>query len=311
MNWYVFYTILAGCLWGMISIFLRPLEAAGLTTMQILMLRGVLSSVMLLIFLLIKDRQQLKIRLKDIWMFIGTGVVSLTFFSFCYFKTILEIGTSIAVILLYTSPIFVLFFSMLLFKEKMTLIKTAALIMTFAGCILVAGVIGGGEHITLKGFLIGVCAGLGYALYSIFSRYALERYKPMTVTFYTFVFSRLSVIPFCKITALKPLLFSSAVKPSTWLFLTGIALVCTVLPYIFYTKGLSGLETGLAAILVTVEPLVGTLIGFILWKEAVSVTKIAGIVCIFAAVIMLGFKSDGKKDSKKASDLPAENSDAI
>ena len=55
--------------------------------------------------------------------------------------------------------------------------------------------------------------------------------------------------------------------------------------------GLSGLETGKAAILVTVEPLVGTLVGFLLWKEDVSVTKVAGIVLILVAVVLLGLPS--------------------
>lgn len=297
---FVLCTVIAGVLWGLISVFIRPLETVGFTTMQVLMVRGLLSSLMLFIFLLIKDRQLLKIRLKDIWMFIGTGVVSLTFFSFCYFKTIIEIGTSIAVILLYTSPIFVLLFSVFLFKEKITWIKILALIMTFAGCILVTGIAGGKDSITLKGFLIGICAGIGYALYSVFSRYALARYNPMTVTFYTFVFSGISVIPFCHISGLKPLLFNSAVgvqfsTMKIWLLVIGISLFCTVLPYILYTKGLSGLETSKAAILVTVEPLVGSLIGIFLWKEPANAAKIIGIICIFAAVIMLGLKPDSKK----------------
>ena len=71
----------------------------------------------------------------------------------------------------------------------------------------------------------------------------------------------------------------------------GIAVLCTVLPYFFYTYGLSGLETGKAAILVTVEPLVGTLVGFLLWKEDVSVAKVAGIVLILVAVVLLGLPS--------------------
>lgn len=307
---YALLTIAAGILWGVISIFIRPLEAAGFSTMQVLMVRGIFSSLMLLIFILIKDRSLLKIHWKDLWMFIGTGVVSLTFFSFCYFKTIVEIGTSIAVILLYTSPIFVLIFSVFLFKEKITWLKLGALAVTFAGCILVTGIAGGSEHITLKGFLIGICAGLGYALYSIFSRYALAKYKTMTVTFYTFLFSSISVIPFCHAGQLKNILFTpspdAASTSRVWLLILGISLICTVLPYIFYTKGLSGLETGLAAIIVTVEPLVGTLIGFILWKEPVSVAKIIGIICIFAAVIVLGLSS-GKKDEEKIETTGEEN----
>lgn len=277
---YSLLTVLAGVLWGVISIFVKNLTAAGLTSLQIMLFRAALSGAMLFIFLLIKDRSLLKIELRDLWMFVGTGVVSLTFFSLCYFKTILEVGTSIAVILLYTSPIFILLISAVLFKEKITWVKIIALVLTFAGCILVSGIAGGG-HISARGFAIGLCAGFGYALYSIFSRFALKKYNSLTVTFYTFIFSGLSLIPFVHVEQLPQLMTGPV-----WLWAAGIALVCTVLPYIFYTYGLSGLETGKAAILVTVEPLVGTLVGFLLWGEPFSFVKLAGIICIFTAVVL-------------------------
>lgn len=288
---YLFSTILAGILWGTISLFLKPLSGMGYSSLQIMLFRALFSALFVFLFLLIKDRKLLKIELKDLWMFVGTGVISLTFFSICYFKTILEVGTSVAVILLYTSPIFILLFSRVLFKEKITLVKIIALVLTFAGCILVSGVLGGGSKISLKGFLIGVCAGLGYGLYSIFSRYALRKYNSLTVTFYTFIFSGLSILPFS-----HPATMAGSFTGKIWLLFVGISFLCTFLPYLFYTFGLSGLETGTAAIVVTVEPLVGTLIGFLIWHESVSIPKILGIIMIFVAIILCGLPS--KKEEK-------------
>ena len=282
---HIFSTILAGILWGAISIFLKPLVALGLTSVQVMFFRGAVSALVLFVFLLIKDRSLLKVAPRDLWMFLGTGVLSLTFFSLCYFTTIIEVGTSVAVILLYTSPIFILIFSRFLFKEKITVLKVVALVMTFAGCVLVSG-IGSGSSMTARGFIIGLGAGFGYALYSIFSRYSLAKYNFFTVIFYTFVFSAISILPFCNIGGA-----GEAFTLRGGLLLLGIAILCTVLPYFFYTYGLSGLETGKAAILVTVEPLVGTLVGFLLWKEDVSVAKVAGIVLILVAVVLLGLPS--------------------
>ncbi len=285
---YILSTVLAGILWGIISIFVRTLSAAGLTSLQIMFLRGGVSALLLLVFLLIEDRSLLKIRLRDLWMFLGTGLVSLTFFSLCYFTTILQVGTSIAVILLYTSPIFILIFSRFLFKEKITGTKIIALIMTFAGCVLVSG-IGGSHGLTAKAFFIGLCAGFGYAMYSIFGRYALEKYDSLTVNFYTFVFSSISILPFCHAGEI-----AGAFNLKISLFVLGIAIFCTILPYFFYTYGLSGLETGKAAIFVTVEPLVGTLIGFFVWKEQATIMNVAGILLILAAIILLGFSKPEK-----------------
>ncbi len=282
MNKFTFSTILSGILWGMISIFLKPLVALGLTSVQVMFFRGAVSALVLFVFLLIKDRSLLKVAPRDLWMFLGTGVLSLTFFSLCYFTTIIEVGTSVAVILLYTSPIFILIFSRFLFKEKITVLKVVALVMTFAGCVLVSG-IGGGSNMTVCGFIIGLGAGFGYALYSIFSRYALAKYNFLTVNFYTFVFSAISILPFCNIGGA-----GEAFTLRGGLLIFGIAILCTVLPYFFYTYGLSGLETGKAAILVTVEPLVGTLIGFLLWKEQTTFMNVAGILLILAAIVVLG-----------------------
>lgn len=281
MNIFTLCTIFAGVLWGTISVFLKNLSSSGLSLIQITACRAIFSSFFLFVYFLVKDKNLLKIKLKDIWMFVGTGVVSLTFFSLCYFSTILESGASIAVILLYTSPIFILLLSAILFKEKITKIKLFALILTFVGCIFVTG-IGGENHLSAKGLFIGLCAGFGYALYSIFSRFALKKYKPLTVTFYTFVFSSISLLPFCNVVEI-----CSSFSEKSLLFLIGIALVCTVLPYIFYTFGLSGLETGKAAILVTVEPLVGSLIGIFVWKENLDMLKLIGIIMIFIAVILI------------------------
>lgn len=284
MNKYTVSTILAGILWGIISIFIKNLSLQGFSSLQIMLFRAIISAIILLIYLLIKNKNLLKIKIKDIWMFIGTGVISLTFFSLCYFQTILNCGASIAVILLYTSPIFVLFLSAILFKEKITVIKILALLLTFSGCILVTG-LGKTSSISIQNLFIGLCAGLGYALYSIFSRFALRKYNSLTVTFYTFVFSGLSLLPICKITQI-PSLFTQ----KTTILALGIAFFCTVLPYILYTYGLSGLETGKAAIFVTIEPLVGTILGFFLWHEEISFLKILGIILIFVAVILLNLQ---------------------
>lgn len=283
-------TVLAGVLWGMISIFLKPLDSAGFSTLSITLCRALISALILFVFIYFKDKSLFKIELKDIWMFGGTGIISLTFFSVCYFRTIIEIGASVAVILLYTSPVFVLLFSFFLFGEDFSVPKVIAIVFAMAGCVLVTGIPGMGTYINGRGIFIGLCAGLGYALYSIFCRYALEKYNSLTVTFYTFVFSALSLLPFGDL----PSVVQTLDVKSTFLLL-GIALFCTVLPYILYTFGLSGLETGLAAIIVTIEPLVGCLIGIFLWKEDISLLKVIGIILIFAAVVLCGSKKNRRE----------------
>lgn len=281
--------IAAGILWGSISIFVRHLTDAGLASLQLVFLRSSMAAVGLFFWLFAVNRDALRVKLKDIWCFVGTGIVSLTFFSWCYFTTIQASEASIAVVLLYTSPIFVMLFSAVLFQEKITVQKLTALVMTFCGSVLVAGLVGGGHTLTPKVFLVGIGAGLGYGLYSIFGRFAIERgYGSLTITFYTFVFSSISGAALCHVEQLPALM-----TPETAAWCAGSAIVCSIAPYLLYTYGLSRMEAGRAAILATVEPLVGAVVGIVYFQESHDVVKLAGMALIFGAIVLLNRKSGG------------------
>lgn len=297
---YSLCVLLAGSLWGTISIFLNGLTGCGFSRLEVLLIRTLTSSLLLFILLFVRDRSLLKISLRDIWMFAGSGIVSLTFFSMCYFKTILETGASVAVVLLYTSPIFVLLFSAIFFKEKITVLKAVSLGLTFMGSVLVAGLLGGGTGLCLKGFLTGLGAGLGYGLYSIFGNQALKKYNSMTVTFYTFLFSALSILPFIDVCEMVSRL-QAGESAAPILLGGGIAVFCTLLPYLLYTKGLSGMEPGRAAILATIEPMTGTLIGFLVFNEEFSIQKITGILLILGAIILLNLNIQNTKKAPESS----------
>ena len=67
-------------------------------------------------------------------------------------------------------------------------------------------------------------------------------------------------------------------------------LVTCYLPYLLYTFGLTGLETGRASILASVEPVVATLLGVLVYHEKLSLTGALGILCVLAAVVLLNRK---------------------
>ena len=69
--------------------------------------------------------------------------------------------------------------------------------------------------------------------------------------------------------------------------LLGIVVVSTVLPYVLYTWGLQRMDSGRAAILAAVEPLVGTVLGMAAYGESRAPAKLAGILLILAAILLL------------------------
>ncbi len=278
-----FAVITAGVLWGMISFFVRVLSEAGLDALQIAFVRMAVAAPTFTIAVAVINRKSLKIKLRDVWMFIGMGVVSIVLFNFCYFYTMVHSQTSVAVVLLYTSPIFIMLLSAVLFREKITLRKAAALVMTVAGCIFVAG-LKGQLNITPGVFLVGIASGFFYGLYTIFGRYALEKYSPLTVTVYAFIFGLAGSAPISRPVEVVNIF---AQTPVLILWGLGIGIICTVLPYFLYTWGLNRMESGKAAILVAAEPLVGTVIGMTFWHESHDIMKLAGIGLILASMIIL------------------------
>ena len=174
--------------------------------------------------------------------------------------------------------------SAVIFKDKITKEKLVALAVTFAGCVFVSGILGGNLTVTVGGFLTGIGSGFFYALYSIFGRFALQHYKPLTVTYYTFVCAGIACLFVGNPAQVVGYLGSSPMVP---LFALGLVLVGTVLPFIMYTKGLAEIESGKAAILASVEPVAAALVGVIAFGEPMTMAVVMGLVCILTAVYIL------------------------
>lgn len=281
--------IAAGCLWGCMGILVRTLNAAGLGTMEIVAVRCLITFLCMLAGMGIWRRDAIRIRVRDLWCFLGTGICSIVFFNYCYFKTITMTSLSVAAILLYTAPALVMAMSAVFFGEKLSVQKLAALGLTFAGCVCVTGGFDG-RTLSAGGVLTGLGAGLGYALYSIFSRFAIERgYQSLTITLWTFGIAAVGCVPLAD-TAQAAASFCSA--PSVifaalfWIFVT------TVLAYILYTMGLQYMETGKASVISSIEPVVASVLGVVLYRETITWYEILGIVMVISAIVMINRKEE-------------------
>ena len=279
--------IIAGLFWGSMGIFVRHLNDLGFSSIQVACLRLTTAGILFALILLIKDRKGFKIALRDIPLFLALGLVSILFFTCCYFTAIRLMTMSTAAILLYTSPIWVMVLAIIFLKEKFTIQKLIALILAFAGCVLVSGF---GGKVTVVGILVGLGSGLGYGLYSIFGTFALKKYSPYTVTCYTFLIAGFGSIFVANPVDLVSKISSIENKPALFGFVLLTAVVTAVIPFLLYTLGLNMTTAGKAAVLATVEPAAATLFGFFVMKETVGPVAIAGILLVFAAIIVLSVR---------------------
>ncbi len=282
------FVILAACLWGTLGVTVKILSGFGFSPIQMVVARLSVSAVLLGIYLLITDRNKLKIEAGDIKWFIGTGIFSMLFFNTCYCITVSLTSLSVAAVLLYTSPIFVTLLSIPVFKEKLTVKKGVAMLLSVAGCALVSGVLNSRtEGIPAKGLLFGICAAMGYALYGIFAKILVRKYHPLTILVYTFLLAGIGGIFVGDVKGIAAVITG---QPVSILAIVVIAIMCSVIPYILYTKALKYIEASKVSIIASIEPVVATILGVALFGENVTLTGIMGIACVLFAIGILNLE---------------------
>lgn len=289
--------VAAAMLWGTYGSFLTFISAQGMAPNVINCLRFAATSLPVLALLLIRNREALRVRGGDRWLFAANGFASILFFTSCYAAAIRETKIATAAALLYTAPAIVMLLSALLFGERLTLRKCLCVLLSVLGCALVSGMGSAGGALTARGLLLGLGAGLGYALYSIFSRLIQQRgYSTYTNVCYTFLIAAAAylVISLGEGSAEQILLLprASALSVVCGLF-TGL------LAYVLYTAGLRELEPSRAAQLATVEPVFAALLGVVLFRQRLSLTEMLGIALVVAAVVGMNLHSEKTEEEKQ------------
>ena len=276
--------IMSAVLWGIIGIFVKKLNEYGFSSLQIVFIRAMVATISVAAFYSIKYKKIKVIELQDAKYFVGTGILSFVFFNWCLFTAMNETSLAVATILLYTAPTIVMVLSVFLFKEKMTKIKFVSLGLTFIGCVFVTfSGQSSGIQVSTLGVLAGLGAGLGYALYSIFGRYALQKYDSITVTLYTFIFATIVLTPFVDI----PEMISLFTNFSSIFYAVILGIFSTTMPFLLYTFGLTHLESSKASIIATLEPIVATVIGITLFAEGITLLKVTGIIIVVLGLVII------------------------
>ena len=277
--------IIAAVCWGLLGIFTRPLMAEGLTPVDIVAARNIITAVCLFMFMSLTDREKLKIRLKDLKIFICMGVFGLALNSSFYFLAMNLISLSAASILLYTSPYMVMLQSAIVFKEKITAQKTSALFIAFTGCVMTVGVISD-VNISVLGIAAGLAAAFFYSLYTILGKAALSKHAHFTVTSYSFAVAGLLMAPFCNFGKI----FALSIVGGNLMNLLVVSFCLTLLPFVCYLKGLEKLEPSRASIISFAEPLTAAIAGIAVYNEMLSAVKILGGALIFLSLIVLNIR---------------------
>lgn len=294
--------IISGAMWGSAGIFVRKLTELGMNSYTVVSVRVVLAVLILAVWLGIYDKDLLKIKLNDLWIFVAGGVVGMFGLNICYNFAISELSLSLAAVLLSLSPVFVLFMAAILFKEKITSKKVICMTIAIAGCVLASGVLEAASTMrwSVKGIIVGTIGAFFYGLYGIISKTAMERgYHAFTTTFYCLFMVMLVVIPLTNWKLVTNVVVANPVKMSVFLVIHSL---CTsVLPYILYTFSIRYIDAGMASILASGEPVAAMIFGVIFFSEIPTVLSVVGIVLVIVALALLSMPDKKRRRSDKMS----------
>lgn len=288
--------VLATVFWGFIGYFSTTMADAGMSVPQRLSARMTFAALALIVAtLVVNPKRGFKLSLGDLLKLFLCGTITLTVNNMFYLNAIELTGLSVAAVLMYTSPIFVMIMSALIYKEKITVSKIAALIITFAGCALVS-ISNSQNNINLIGIGCGVASGFTYALYSIFANDLLKRNSSTTVVMYTYISAAVSSYFIVSPIETAKILVETDMVIYAVLF----GIICSALAHGLYSYGMKYTEPSLAAILATLELVMASIVGFFAFGQFLAWYNYIGIVLVMAAVVLLNLRFNKKMPDKNS-----------
>lgn len=273
------YIFAAAVLWGLIGPFAKLAFQEGITPLEVAFWRAVMAWCCFGPQAIVQ--RQLRVAVSDLPLLGLFGLTGVFLFYGSYQLAVQKGGAALASVLLYTAPAWVALMAALIFKEKMTPLKLAALAATLTGVFLVSlgsgASLSGGTGETAAAVFFGLVAGFCYSLYYIFGKHFGAKYSAATVFFYI-----LTIGAIC----LAPWLDLAPKSWTAWWAILWIAVFSTYGAYHCYYAGLKHLEAGRAAIAATLEPVVAAVVAFFWWGEYFSPAGYVGSLLILAAVIL-------------------------
>lgn len=231
---------------------------------------------------------------KDALRFAWLGFLGITLHQWMQSSGLVTSEASTTAWIVSSTPVFMALLGWLFLKEKLTWPSISGILLAGIGVLLVVSK-GNFSSLFAGGFgkpgdvLILISAPV-WAIYSVFSRPALQRHSATKVTFYTLLFGwMLSSIEFSLGSRWTEF---SQLTISGWTAILYLGVLCSALAYIFYNDGLQVLSSSQVGAFLYIEPLVATLVSAVLLSEQIVPATIIGGACILFGVWLVNRNTD-------------------
>ncbi len=277
--------LLATACWGSSGIFIKFVVAdSGVSALALAFWRDLWTSVILFAFLAVARPDWLRIRRADLAWLLGMGS-SIGLLHVCWNLGVLVNGAAVATVQQAAAPAIVAIVACLIWAEPLRRNKILAVILTFAGTVLVSGLdVFGRMQMSFEGYLIGLGIPIMYSCWVLFGKRVRQAYNPVTSLAYSFGFAALVLLPLQGFTT-QPW----PVKASSVLWFAGLLALPTIAGFASYTFALGHLPASVATILAMAEIVFVNVYAYFLLSERLSVTQIFGTVLVVVGVVLLSW----------------------
>lgn len=277
--------ILAATIWGGSVVFAKHIYIGyGLAPIHLVSARAYITFLGLAVGLALYDRRLFRVSLRDLPYFLILGVIGLALLNYLYYFAISRIPVGTAVLIQYTMPVMVMAYSILARREPFTITRLIALILTLLG----VGLLLRAWEIGISGLdPIGVgasaLAALTFSFYILFSEVGLKRYSPTTLLLYSYIFASLFWLTTSRPVSVIEQIYQGG---ALWMvILFGVA--GTLLPFLLFLAGISGIRAQGAAIAATFEVLSAAAFSWVFLSERLGAVQILGGVAILIGILLV------------------------
>lgn len=274
-------------IWGLSFISIKT-AVAVVPPMSLGLSRFIVASLVLLIFFIV-TRKPFRLRLKDMPLMAGSGLVGVTLYFMGENNGILRLSASEASIIVGTIPVLTILSERLFLKGKVSLAQYGGAALSAIGVSLIVI-----ESLRLSpaplGYLFMGIAALSWVGYVFMTKPLLAKYDSLEITFWQSIFGALGFLPF----AFFEYIEWASVTPLIVVNILYLGIFCSALGYLFYIISLDTLGPGVSSVFINLIPVVSVGASFILLGERLSFMQILGGVVAIVGVYTTSL-AKGKK----------------
>lgn len=295
---WAFLAALACFMWGISGLFAKALFnlSPEITPMWLSQVRMITAGIVLLIaagFLKQKPLASMKNK-RDAGIMIAYGVFGMLPVQFCYFMVVQKANASIATILQFIGPFFVMGYLAITKKQVMRRMDLIAAIFAFIGVILLA-THGNFHHLAMTPEVLfwGLLSAIGVGTNTLIPVNIIKRISSMVVTGWGLLFAGLSLV------IIHPQMPHIPNEPKVWLFTAAVIIIGTIIPFQIMTNCLRYIKPSTASLLDAFEPLSATIGSVICFGLIMMPLDWVGSILVVGSAMALNITPKKKTIAKK------------